>query len=62
MFGLSQSFLDENGIDAESFDQLPEQFQIDQITHYMAQAQNRMAVNQFNQPPQQNNNNNNNNN
>ncbi len=56
MFGLSQTFLTDNGIDAESFDCLPEELQIDQITHYMNQAQNRMAINQLNQanqPPQQ---------
>jgi len=57
MFGLSQTFLIDNGIDAESFDCLPEELQIDQITHYMNQAQNRSAINQLNQanqPPQQN--------
>jgi hypothetical protein len=61
MFGLPQSFLADNGIDPESFDCLPEEFQIDQITHYMNQAQNRNAINQLNQanqqqPAQQNNN------
>ena len=59
MFGLPQSFLADNGIDPESFDCLPEEFQIDQITHYMNQAQNRNAINQLNQanqqPPQNNN-------
>ena len=53
MFGLPQTFLADNGIDPESFDCLPEEFQIDQITHYMNQAQNRAAVNQINQANQQ---------
>jgi hypothetical protein len=52
MFSLSQTFLADNGIDPESFDSLPEELQIDQITHYMNQAQNRMAINQLNQANQ----------
>lgn len=59
MFGLSQTFLVDNGLDPELFDSLPEELQIDQITHYMNQAQNRMAINQLNQanqPQQQQNN------
>ncbi len=52
MFGLAQTFLVDNGIDAESFDSLPEELQIDQITHYMNQAQNRLAINQLNQANQ----------
>ena len=52
MFGLSQTFLADNGIDSESFDSLPEELQIDQITHYMNQAQNRIAINQLNQANQ----------
>ena len=45
MFGLAQTFLIDNGIDPESFDQLPEEYQIDQITHYMNQAQTRAMTN-----------------
>ena len=45
MLGLPQSFLNDVGIDAELFDQLPQELQIDQLTHFMREQQRAQQAN-----------------
>jgi hypothetical protein len=56
VFGLPQTFLRDSGIDEESFDCLPEDFQQEQLMHFISQQ--NQALNRPNQAENPNNANN----
>ena len=53
VFGLPQTFLRDAGIDEESFDCLPEDFQQEQLMHFISQQNH--PLNRQNQPNNNNN-------
>lgn len=49
MFGLSQTFLEDVGIDSEVFDMMPEDMQQEQLLNFINQQQASLNTNRNNQ-------------